>query len=89
MMIPFPPYVRPNTCNVSVRRSSPPVSPDRRHRYHRHHLHTNSPGVANRYLLGDQFRGQSSVEAYIRPLLQGNRCVEIDIWDGPGGIPQV
>ncbi|XP_042535143.1 1-phosphatidylinositol 4,5-bisphosphate phosphodiesterase delta-4 [Dipodomys spectabilis] len=43
----------------------------------------------NTYLLGDQLRGQSSVEGYIRALKRGCRCVEVDIWDGPNGEPFV
>ncbi|XP_020858455.1 1-phosphatidylinositol 4,5-bisphosphate phosphodiesterase delta-4 isoform X1 [Phascolarctos cinereus] len=43
----------------------------------------------NTYLLGDQLRGQSSVEGYIRALKRGCRCVEVDVWDGPSGEPIV
>ncbi|XP_029415899.1 1-phosphatidylinositol 4,5-bisphosphate phosphodiesterase delta-4 isoform X1 [Nannospalax galili] len=43
----------------------------------------------NTYLLGDQLCGQSSVEGYIRALKRGCRCVEVDVWDGPGGEPIV
>ncbi|KAJ3221368.1 1-phosphatidylinositol 4,5-bisphosphate phosphodiesterase delta-4 [Clydaea vesicula] len=41
----------------------------------------------NTYLLGDQFTGESSVEAYIRALQFGCKCVELDCWDGPNGQP--
>ncbi|XP_038196398.1 1-phosphatidylinositol 4,5-bisphosphate phosphodiesterase delta-4 isoform X4 [Arvicola amphibius] len=43
----------------------------------------------NTYLLRDQLCGQSSVEGYIRALKRGCRCVEVDVWDGPGGEPIV
>ncbi|XP_063928009.1 1-phosphatidylinositol 4,5-bisphosphate phosphodiesterase delta-4-like [Zophobas morio] len=41
----------------------------------------------NTYLLENQFRGQSSVEGYIRALRSGCRCVELDCWDGPNNEP--
>ncbi|KAK2795050.1 Phospholipase C [Onygenales sp. PD_10] len=43
----------------------------------------------NTYLLGRQFAGASSTEAYITALQNGCRCVEIDCWDGADGRPQV
>ena len=43
----------------------------------------------NTYLLGRQFAGSSSTEAYIRALQRACRCVEIDCWDGQDGRPIV
>uniref|UniRef100_A0A4W6FEW8 Phosphoinositide phospholipase C n=1 Tax=Lates calcarifer TaxID=8187 RepID=A0A4W6FEW8_LATCA len=43
----------------------------------------------NTYLLEDQLRGHSSLEAYIQALKRGCRCVEVDSWDGNDGEPIV
>ncbi|XP_034429464.1 1-phosphatidylinositol 4,5-bisphosphate phosphodiesterase delta-4-like [Hippoglossus hippoglossus] len=43
----------------------------------------------NTYLLENQLRGHSSLEAYIQALKRGCRCVELDSWDGSDGEPVV
>lgn len=41
----------------------------------------------NTYLEGHQTVGNSSVEQYRLILLQGCRCIELDVWDGDDGEP--
>ncbi|XP_062843280.1 1-phosphatidylinositol 4,5-bisphosphate phosphodiesterase delta-1b isoform X2 [Trichomycterus rosablanca] len=43
----------------------------------------------NTYLMKDQLKGPSSTEGYIRALMKGCRCLELDIWDGSDGEPVI
>lgn len=43
----------------------------------------------NTYLVGGQWKGDSTVEGYIRALQAGARSVELDCWDGSNGQPQI
>lgn len=43
----------------------------------------------NTYLIGNQYAGNSSTQAYVNALSSGCRCVELDCWDGPNGEPVI
>ncbi|KDN52167.1 PLC-like phosphodiesterase [Tilletiaria anomala UBC 951] len=43
----------------------------------------------NTYLVGGQWKGDSTVEGYVRALQQGARSVELDCWDGSNNTPQI
>ncbi|NXN09763.1 PLCD3 phosphodiesterase, partial [Indicator maculatus] len=43
----------------------------------------------NTYLTRNQIGGTSSTEAYVRALMAGCRCVELDCWEGSAGEPIV
>lgn len=43
----------------------------------------------NTYLTGHQLYGKSTTEGYINVLRRGGRCIEIDVWDGDDGEPEV
>jgi len=43
----------------------------------------------NTYLVGHQLYGDSTTAGYINVLRRGCRCIEIDVWDGDGGEPEV
>jgi hypothetical protein len=43
----------------------------------------------NTYLSGNQLTGDSTAEMYRLALEMGCRCVELDLWDGPGDEPKI
>eukprot|EP00915_Cephaloidophora_sp_WS-2016_P000910 GHVH01001197.1.p1 GENE.GHVH01001197.1~~GHVH01001197.1.p1 ORF type:complete len:1016 (+),score=160.07 GHVH01001197.1:380-3049(+) len=43
----------------------------------------------NTYLSGNQIGSKATIHQYIICLMTGTRCLELDIWDGPGGSPLI
>lgn len=43
----------------------------------------------NTYLVGHQLYGDSTTAGYVNVLRRGCRCIEIDVWDGDHGEPEV
>jgi hypothetical protein len=43
----------------------------------------------NTYLVGHQLYGSSTTAGYVNVLSRGCRCIEIDVWDGDDGKPEV
>lgn len=74
-----------NLNNYLLSKYSAPILPSPPDSYFNRPLHEYFISSShNTYLTGRQVAGDLSIEGYIKALLRGCRCVEIDVWDGEG-----